>query len=227
MNEPSPHEFDRHADRYEADMRQSIAAALADDQYFAEYKIRYVARRMQDNAPSRLLDFGCGIGRSLSLFHLQFPGAELWGYDVSPKSIEFARQRRAMAHLTSNLADLPLAEFDLIFAANVFHHIARSKRGEVLARCRDLLRNGGRIFVFEHNPFNPVTRLVFERCPFDKGASMLRRREVLLLAKEVGLNVLHSGYTLFFPRQVAVLRPLERMLEWLPLGAQYCVEMAK
>jgi len=227
MNESSPHEFDRHADRYEADMQQSIPAALAENQYFAEYKIRYVARRMQNNAPSRLLDFGCGIGRSLSLFNLQFPGTELWGYDVSPKSIELARQHRAIANLTSNLADLPLAEFDVIFAANVFHHISSSERKDALARCRDLLRGGGRIYLFEHNPFNPITRFIFERCPFDKGASMLERRKVLLLAKEVGLNVLHSGYTLFFPRQVAVLRPSERMLEWLPLGAQYCVEMAK
>ncbi len=227
MNESSPHEFDRHAVRYEADLQQSIPAALAEDQYFAEYKIRYVARRMQNNAPSTILDFGCGIGRSLSLLNLQFPGTELWGYDVSAKSIELARQHLATANLTSELAELPLAQFDVIFAANVFHHIPCTERKDALGSCRDLLRGGGRMYLFEHNPFNPVTRLIFERCPFDKEASMLERREALLLAKEVGLNVLHSGYTLFFPRQLAVLRPLERMLEWLPLGAQYCVEMAK
>lgn len=227
MSNPIPPEFDKYAGRYEADLRESIPPVFSEDQYFSEYKVRYVARRIESRDSIRLLDFGCGVGLSLGLLNRQFPNMELWGYDVSVQSVEVARQRAMTAHLTSNLGDLPCAKFDVIFAANVFHHIPGAERMDALARCKSLLRTGGRMFLFEHNPFNPVTRLIFERCSYDAGAVMLYKREVLLLAEAVGLSVVQSNYTLFFPRQVAFLRPFERFLGWFPLGAQYCVEMAK
>lgn len=227
MSKFPPPEFDQYASRYEEDLRQSLPSALAEDEYFAEYKVRYVACRIVNHRPTRLLDYGCGVGRSLALLNQQFPNTELWGYDVSSQSIELARQRAGMTRFTSNLDDLPIAEFDMILAANVFHHIPRAAREDALAMCKRLLRKSGLLFLFEHNPLNPVTRLVFDRCPYDKGAVMLHRREVFRLAESVGLEIVHSDYTLFFPRQLAFLRPMERILGWLPIGAQYCVEMAK
>lgn len=228
MNKNSLPEFDQYAARYETDLKQSIPSAFTEDCYFAEYKIRYISHRVGNNHSTNLLDFGCGIGRSLSLLNKQFPSAELWGYDVSSQSIEFASQQHpGMAHLTNNLDDLPIAGFDIIFTANVFHHIPPTERTDAMIQCKRLLKDGGRIFLFEHNPFNPVTRLIFERCPFDKDAVMLKQHEVLSLAEKAGLKVVRSDYTLFFPRQLSFLRPMEKLLGWLPLGAQYCVEMAK
>jgi len=226
MINPSTPEFDQYAARFEEDMRRTIPAAFAEGQYFAEYKIRHVARRLLDQPVKSFLDFGCGVGHSLGFANAQFPNAEIWGYDESSKCIELARQRVGMAKLTSNLDDLPTGGFDVVFAANVFHHIPFANRKAAMARCKSLLGAGGRIFLFEHNPLNPVTRKIFERCPFDKEAAMLRRREVLLLAQAVGLCVMRSDYTLFFPRQLGFMRPAEHMLGWLPLGAQYCIEMA-
>jgi 2-polyprenyl-3-methyl-5-hydroxy-6-metoxy-1,4-benzoquinol methylase len=226
MHKPTTPEFDRYADRYEEDMRQSIPAMFAEDEYFSEYKIHYVARRLGDQGVTNFLDFGCGVGHTLCLANAQFPNAQIWGYDVSSQCIELARQRASMAKLTSDLDDLPTGGFDVVFAANVFHHIPFTDRRATMARCKNLLRTDGRIFLFEHNPLNPVTRRIFERCPFDKGAAMLRRRDALALAEAVGLNVVRSDYTLFFPRQLALLRPVESLLAWLPLGAQYCIEMA-
>ena len=227
MSDFTPPEFDRYASRYEADLRQSIPSILAEDKYYAEYKIRHLACRIGNRELKRCLDFGCGVGLSLGLLHQRFPTTELWGYDVSSQSIAIARERAGMARLTSNLDDLPASGFDMIVSANVFHHIPGVAREDTLAKCKRLLRNSGIFFLFEHNPLNPVTRLVFERCPYDEGAVMLHRREVLRLAEAVGLEIVHSDYTLFFPRQLAFLRPVERMLGWLPLGAQYCVEMMK
>lgn len=226
MKKITPPEFDHYADRYETDLKKSIPVAFSEDQYFAEYKIRYIAHRIGVHAPKSLLDFGCGVGRSLGLLNTQFPDTELWGFDVSAQSVKLARQHAGTANLTSNLNDLPVGGLDVIFAANVFHHIPPKERMEALSHCKRLLRDGGRVFLFEHNPFNPVTRLIFERCAFDEGAVMLRLREVVKLAESVGLNVVRSDYTLFFPRQLSFLRPMERLLGWLPLGAQYCVEMA-
>jgi 2-polyprenyl-3-methyl-5-hydroxy-6-metoxy-1,4-benzoquinol methylase len=225
MTKPSTPEFDQYAGCFEEGMRQCIPAMFAEGQYFAEYKIRHIARRLAGQEVTRFLDFGCGIGQSLCLASAEFPNAEIWGYDLSTQCIELARQRAAMAKLTNDLDDLPSGGFDVIFAANVFHHIPRSDRLTAMGRCKSLLRASGRIFLFEHNPVNPVTRRIFERCPFDKGAAMLRQREAIALAEASGLSVVRSDYTLFFPRQLSFLRPLERMLAWLPLGAQYCVEI--
>ncbi len=225
-----PPEFDRHAATYEADLHDSLPAALAEDRYFAEYKVRHVVRRLGATAARmdlRLLDYGCGIGRSLAIFREALASAELWGYDPSPRSIEKASHQSGGARLTSDAQDLPAAAFDVVFAANVFHHIPAAERAAALAGCGELLRAGGRVFLFEHNPLNPATRWVFERCPFDRGARMLARREACALAAAARLRIVHSPYTLFFPKPLAFLRPLERTLGWLPLGAQYCVEMEK
>jgi 2-polyprenyl-3-methyl-5-hydroxy-6-metoxy-1,4-benzoquinol methylase len=227
MIKPSPPEFDQYAGRFEEDLRQSIPAVFAEGQYFAEYKIRHVVRRLLDHEVTRFLDFGCGVGHGLCLANAQFPNAEIWGYDVSGQCIELARQRAGTAKLTSDLDDLPTGEFDVVFTANVFHHIPFANRMAAMARCKSLLRTGGRIFLFEHNPLNPLTRRIFERCVFDRAAVMLHRREVLQLGAAVGLKIVQADYTLFFPRQLAFLRPWERLLGWLPFGAQYCVEMMK
>jgi SAM-dependent methyltransferase len=224
---PTP-EFDQYAESYETALVQSIPAALAEDRYFVEYKIHCIARRLKGSEPARFLDFGCGIGNSLECIRRQFPNTQLWGYDVSAQSLEVARSRNTFAvQLTRNLTDLPADGFDVLLAANVFHHIPLAERLEALEGCKKLIQDKGRIFLFEHNPFNPLTRLVFNRCPYDENAVMLKMREVNSLAEKAGLHILRSGYTLFFPRQLVLLRPLERFLGWFPLGAQYCVEMTK
>lgn len=81
------------------------------------------------------------------------------------------------------------------------------------------------MFLFEHNPYNPFTRWIFERCPFDADAEMLDMKTVLMLASQAGYRSEQHGYTLFFPRQLAYLRAIEPWLKCLPLGAQYYVQM--
>lgn len=220
-------EFDQYARKYDQVLGQAIPDSLNEDSYFAEYKIALAARRCGGSNPLRILDFGCGSGRGLPFLQKYFPKSELWGYDVSPESLAVARGRSSTAHLVQDWANIAPHRFDLIMAANVFHHIPKAERSATLDRCREVLSDIGQIYLFEHNPYNPVTRRVFERCPFDVEAEMLSRKHALALAEGAGLRVVHRGYTLFFPRPVSFLRPLESMMEWLPLGAQYYVQMAR
>ena len=224
MNKP---EFDQYAEQYDRLMGEAIPEGLNEDGYFAEYKIALMAKRLGSHKPQCILDFGCGAGRSLPYLEQYFPDAELWGYDVSPASLKIAAQRAPQAKLFSDWYTIGATRFDVIIAANVFHHIPPEQREQALGLCQQSLAEGGQMFLFEHNPYNPATRWVFERCPFDADAEMLNLKTALSLAKRAGFSATQQGYTLFFPRPLSFLRGLEHLLKHVPLGAQYYVQMAK
>lgn len=219
-------EFDRYAGDYDRLLGQTIPDALNEDGYFAEYKIALMAARLRGSSTARVLDFGCGEGRSLPYLAKHFPDSEIWGYDVSPASLDAALHRAPWAHLFSDWGSLGDVRFDAIIAANVFHHIPANQRLSALTTCRAALSGRGQMFVFEHNPYNPLTRWIFERCPFDQHAEMIPLKTARSLAMQAGYKSEQHGYTLFFPRQLSFLRRWERFLNGLPLGAQYYVQLA-
>jgi len=218
--------FDQYAEQYDQILGESISEDADGCAYFAEYKIALSAKLLAGTTVRRILDFGCGAGRSLPYLSRYFPHSELWGYDPSEKSIDIARQRAPSAILFSEWERASGTGFDLIIAANVLHHIPPEHRQSALSRCHARLAAGGQMILFEHNPYNPATRWVFERCPFDADAEMLSLGTALRLAADSGFRPVASGYSLFFPRPLAFLRPIEPLLKRLPLGAQYYLQMA-
>ncbi len=219
-------EFNQYARQYDRLLRDSIPDALSDNDYFAEYKIALTSARFGTRKPTRVLDFGCGPGRSLPYLRKYFPEARLFGFDPSPASLEVAAKRAPEAIFFSNWADIKKTHFDVIVASNVFHHIPVGDRPKALSQCRQALAESGQMFLFEHNPYNPLTRWVFDRCPFDADAEMLDMKSALTLARAVGFQSEQHGYTLFFPKQLSVLRRFEPWLKRLPIGAQYYVQLA-
>lgn len=220
-------EFDKFAKSYDKVLSESIPLGMDEDEYFAEYKIAYASRLLAKKKISRILDFGCGAGRSLAYLAKYFPDAAIVGFDLSEDSLSIAKARYPDAACYSNWVSLSDMRFDLIFAANVFHHIPPSSQLPELIKCRDVMATHGEMIVFEHNPINPATRWVFERCPFDIDAEMIRKRDMILLSSAAGLRVVEDSYTLFFPKQLRALRFLEPYLSWLPLGAQYYVRLER
>lgn len=220
-------EFDKFAERYDKVLSQSMPLGMDEDEYFAEYKIAQANQLLTGKKVSRILDFGCGAGRSLPYLAKYFPNATLVGFDLSAESLNVAKSRFPDAALYSDWALLADMRFDLIFAANVFHHIPLPLQLPQLLMCKALMADDGKMIVFEHNPINPATRWIFERCPFDVDAKMIRKKEMILLSNDAGMRVTETGYTLFFPRQLSVLRFFEPYLSWLPLGAQYYVRLEK
>jgi cyclopropane fatty-acyl-phospholipid synthase-like methyltransferase len=156
-------EFDQYAKEYDKMLADSMPGGMNEDAYFTEYKIALAASYLQPKKLNRVLDFGCGAGRSLPYMAKHFTGAELWGFDLSPKSLKIAAQRAPSARLFSEWDSIPENHFDLIIAANVFHHIPLKERPQAMERCRSALTKKGQFFLFEHNPYNPVTRWIFER----------------------------------------------------------------
>jgi len=219
-------EFDRFAAEYDRLLEEALPASDS-ERYFAEYKVVLLKKRTQGRSIGTLLDFGCGTGRSIPFLLRLFPEARVFGFDPSEECVHKARASFPRAHFESDVKQFVTNSFDLVLAANVLHHVTPDQRSSVIDTCKNLLAAEGRLALFEHNPINPLTRLVFERCVFDRGAQMLPMREVKALARNAGLSVCFNAYTLFFPPALSALRSLEPMLSKVPLGAQYYVEMAK
>ena len=77
--------------------------------------------------------------------------------------------------------------------------------------------------IYEHNPINPMTLHAVNTCPFDENAVLLKRSQVKNVLQEAGMKVVMQEYRVFFPAFLKLLRPLEKYLAWLPLGAQHFV----
>ncbi len=221
-------EFDRFADEYTATHAGNIRLSGEDPAYFALYKIKETRRRWDAEGrlePSAVLDFGAGIGNSLPHLAELFPQAEVTGVDVSERSLQVAAHRfpgvaRLLAYDGSAIP-LEGASFDLIFSACVFHHINHGEHAAIFAELHRLLKPGGMMVVFEHNPANPATRYIVATCPFDENAVLLRAASLKTSQASAGFREIDVTYTGFFPGPLRALRPLERFMTALPLGAQY------
>lgn len=227
MDKPS---FDQYAGRYTELHRASIHASGEEPAFFAAYKAGYIAAQLgakASAAPLSLLDFGCGIGNSIRHLRHAFPDAQLHGADPSGESIQLAVRSHAhdAAFRTIDGAALPYPDdsFDIVQAACVFHHIRPDERSAWMGEIGRVLKPGGSIFAFEHNVLNPLTVKAVLDCPFDEDAILLPRRELVQLAHAAGLHRVRARYIVFFPRPLALLRPLEPLMGWIPFGAQYVV----
>ena len=177
----------------------------------------------------RYLDFGSGVGASVAPFRSHLPAARLVCADVSADSLALSKTNHGDAadYVWSPDGALPFrdAEFDGAFACCVFHHIPHSQHAEVLENLRRVVRPGGLIMIYEHNPFNPLTVRAVRTCPFDANAVLLSARQLARAGIEAGWRAQRCDYRVFFPAALSRLRPLENRLRWLPLGAQYFVAM--
>jgi SAM-dependent methyltransferase len=233
-------EFDAHAPGYDAGMDNPVKAMLGRDaDQFLQVKLDWLLRRMPKlttaDASVRLLDYGCGTAALLRLMARQGLRPAFAGCDISVGMLEeAARTWPAEAGPAPELAQqdgarTPFAEgrFDLVVISAVLHHVPVAERPAVYAEIHRVLRPGGRIVVFEHNPLNPVTRYVVARTPIDANAILLRATEVEAGLAAAGFAPPETSYLMFAPPRVPLAGRLECLLGWLPLGAQYATTAAR
>jgi SAM-dependent methyltransferase len=207
--------FDRHAATYHEAHAASIRASGESTSYFAEYKLRCL-ERMGAQAP--ILDFGCGIGNLTEQLVKTY--RDVHGYDPSTESLGLARPRAPGAVFHQDLEDVPSATFATAIVAGVLHHVAPAERAALLGDVKSKLSPGGRVVVFEHNPWNPLTRRVVAHCAFDDDAVLLWPWELKRVLRDSGFVDIDLRYIVFFPKFLAALRPLEPKLSRLFMGAQ-------
>ena len=209
--------FDDYARSYDALHNQNLSASGEPLEYFSAYK-RACLERLGAPSSEPLLDYGCGIGNVTRALSEGF--RDVHGYDPSAESLKVARERMPSVTFHETLDGVPSSHFASVVLSGVLHHVPRPERVPVLGAVLGKLRPGGRLYVFEHNPLNPVTRRTVATCPFDDDADLLWPWQAKKLLQDSGFRDVRLDYIVFFPRPLALLRPLEPRLGWLPLGAQ-------
>jgi 2-polyprenyl-3-methyl-5-hydroxy-6-metoxy-1,4-benzoquinol methylase len=169
-------------------------------------------------AAEPILDFGCGIGNLTEQLVKRY--RDVHGYDPSSESLRMARPRAPSAVFHHDLDEVPNAKFATAIVAGVLHHVVPGERATLLAGLKSKLSPGGRVVVFEHNPFNPLTRQVVAKCTFDDDAILLWPWQLKRVLRESGFVDVDLRYIVFFPKFLAALRPLEPKLSRLFMGAQ-------
>lgn len=149
------------------------------------FTARYVQRRTgvdiykQKKKIGKVLDAGCGNGRHIVYFAQQ--GINVYGVDISEKSIEIAKAWLQKEKLTATLKagdinNLPFDNdyFDVVVSLEVLDHLSFLKAQEVLQDLKRVLKNRGYLYL--------TLRSVFDS-EYGRG-------------KEVGINtfVLQEGY---------------------------------
>lgn len=222
-------EFDSFADEYLAMHARNISASGEGPEFFAEYKIRDIAEEMTRRRalPARLLDFGSGVGASIPWVKRYLPGAQLTCADVSERSLEVAQKRfpdsSRFVHFDGHTLPFEQGEFNLAYAMCVFHHIDLAEHVHLLRELKRVVGPAGTLVIFEHNPLNPLTVKAVNTCEFDVNAKLITARNMKEACIEAGFLKVDVRFRIFFPHVLAKLRPLEKYLTSVPLGAQYSV----
>ncbi len=123
---------------------------------------RFILRHLGDVAGKRLLDLGCGAGENSVYFALQ--GASCTAADYSPGMVEVARKLAQAngvaidgAVVNAMAMDFPDNTFDIVYIANLLHHLPDPMAAIVEAH--RVLKPGGKLCFWEPLKHNPVINI--------------------------------------------------------------------
>lgn len=175
----------------------------------------------------RILDVGCGTGRSRQIYEDR--SSRYAGLDLSLASLRLARARfPGSGWLQADACRLPFgaASFDVVAFSSVLHHLA--DRRAALAEASRVLRPGGWVFAFDPNLLHPAM-LLFRHpgSPLYRAAGVSPDERPLLPAAlrrdfhQAGFAAIGQRgqsdipYRAVAPRGLDALLPLYNRADWL------------
>jgi ubiquinone/menaquinone biosynthesis C-methylase UbiE len=225
MSEP---EFDRYSPAYEDLLRDPIRDRFtkSGSQFFHVRKrdlVRdYFRSQGVDTSNLHYLDVGCGKGEMLSLLREDF--GRVSGCDPSQGMLSAVESVRTRVQENPGKIPFDAAEVDFVTAICVYHHVPPSERLALTQEIYRVLKPGGVFAIIEHNPYNPVTRLIVGRTPVDADATLLKASETHKWMRLAGFRCHARQYFLYFPEAIyRVAGSVERLLRAVPLGGQYAI----
>ena len=183
----------------EVDFFDRFEAEHGDYDVLAESAYRRILdtfdRRLRPQPGMACIDLGCGTGAFTR--RLQRFGLALTGVDISPRSIERARQIGGAAFLVGDVcaSAAPSASFDVAVMSGVLHHLpAAEQRIASLREAHRLLKPGGRFFSYDPNGRSPSMFLYRDpRSPLYSSAGKTDN-EVLLTKRQLAQELGAAGF---------------------------------
>jgi ubiquinone/menaquinone biosynthesis C-methylase UbiE len=136
-------------------IRRSFDEASQDEEHFPStidpriQHVKVLLKFFGDLTDRSVLDVGCGKGRFARILRAQYPGAEIWGLDISEEMLRFVP---AGIHTRAgSMTDLPFPDstFDFAYATESLEHAVEIERA-VNEMCR-VVKPGGRILIIDKN----------------------------------------------------------------------------
>jgi SAM-dependent methyltransferase len=220
--------FDDYIDNYKSEVQNAVGFIGQEVDFFLEMKadelIKIAERNFADAGKIKVLDIGSGIGLVDRLIKHRI--TDLHGVDIEDGVVEKAIVNNPDVHYQKYDGEhLPFESntFDMAFAINVMHHVPPALWENFSKEMYRVLKPGGIGAVFEHNPYNPLTRKVVRDCEFDRDAVLLKHKKIKELFVNASFKISDTAYIIFFPFKGKIFRKIESVIKWFPLGAQQYV----
>lgn len=219
-------DFDSVSTNYREIHDKNLKGTGYSSSYFAERKAIELSRHIKEREKIiNILDFGCGDGLVAEFLKKYFPFSYVSGFDISEKNIKAASSKNILnsEFKVYDGRKIPRGqeEFDIILLSNILHHVTGPRlRLGILKECHRTLKLKGKLFIFEHNPYNPLTLKIVKDCPFDRDAKLINPCALNNLLKRSGF-ISKLRFIIFFPGFVNNKEFLEGAIWWLPFGGLY------
>lgn len=219
-------DFNQHKDSYVKTIENSLHFSGKEHDFFTQVKadfLKYLIKKNFSNFEAlSLLDIGCGHG--LIHKHLKNSNLEIVGIEVADQVIELVRQENPeISYLSYDGEKLPFNDhqFDIAITICVMHHVKPDAWPSFLQEMKRVIKPGGLAIVFEHNPYNPITRYIVAHNVLDEDAVLLPSPQLKKLMRHAGFLDVKTRNILFTPFASPFFRWLDQVLGYIPLGAQY------
>lgn len=125
-----------------------------------------IAEDAADDTPARILDMGCGFGKSTRPFWETFRDADIHAIDIAAPCLEVAAMDAAEAQarniryrqMSAAATDYPDARFDLVTSTMLIHEMPPSDIEAMLDEAHRLLTPGGRMVHLDFLPADDAFR---------------------------------------------------------------------
>lgn len=185
----------------------AIELSGQDAAFFALYQAEIVVSiiHKQGLKTPHILDYGCGDGTMAYLFSQLLPDARIQGVDGDAESIEIAKEwYQKLPSLRYDILRDPQQiaqgfieneniskQYDVIYLANVLHHIGKNMQQGQLNTLRSHLAPGGLLIILEFNPWNPLQVWRFYTDTEERGNHMILPRTLEKLLRNFGKVEMH------------------------------------
>ncbi|MGI8424773.1 MAG: class I SAM-dependent methyltransferase [Chloroflexota bacterium] len=213
--------YDGIAPQYDSAMPQHVA------DHYRTKRVEFV--RPLARAGAMVLDVGCGTGTLSEA--LRGAGFKVFGFDASTGMLRQLGENGRGTPVAGFGERLPFQDgkFDVAITVATLHHITDPQRiAETLGEMCRVVRPGGAVVVWDHNPKNPYWPILMKRIPQDTGEERLIPQEEIVLALAAAgvtdVRTQRSGLVPDFtpPVLLGLVRVLESLVERTPGLNVFC-----